>query len=104
MTDPKMDSILDEANRLFLKGKLKEAIEYYDKILKENPKHISSLNNKGYALSKLKDFDDAMKCYDEALDNLEHAILQGTQYKVKAKKSKLFEKLSGNSRFQKLIS
>ena len=29
---------------------------------------ISSLNNKGYALSKLKLFDDALKCYDAALN------------------------------------
>lgn len=52
MTDPKIDYTLDKANRLFLKGKLRDAIIYYDKILKENPNHISSLNNKGYALSK----------------------------------------------------
>jgi hypothetical protein len=31
--NPKIDSILDEANRLFLKGKLREAITYYDQIL-----------------------------------------------------------------------
>ena len=199
MTDPKTNSILDEGNRLFLQGKLKEAIEYYDKILSEDPNNVSSLNNKGYALSKLKDFDGALKCYndalkispddlsvlvnkissfrkqgkyvealslcdkilnenpkyniglyhkerilfsmkkftesilccdsilkdypdngdvlfdkscnllmlsqnDRALDLLEHAISQGIQYKIKAKKSKLFEKLSDNSRFQKLIS
>ena len=30
-----------------------------DKILDEDPKNISSLNNKGYALSKLKDFSAA---------------------------------------------
>ena len=67
MTDPKTNSILDEGNRLFLQGKLKDAITYYDKILNDNPEHLSSLNNKGYALSKLKDFDNAMKCYDMAL-------------------------------------
>ncbi len=55
MTNPKTNSILDEGNRLFLKGKLEEAISYYDKILNENLDNISSLNNKGYALSKLKD-------------------------------------------------
>ena len=69
MDDPKTNSILDEGNRLFLKGKYTEAISYYDKILDENPKHLSSLNNKGYALSKLKDYDNAMKCYDLALEN-----------------------------------
>ena len=195
----KTNSILDEANRLFLQGKFQQAVRYYDKILNENPKHLSSLNNKGYALSKLKDFDGAIKCYDaalaispgdtsvlvnkissfrkrgtlneealsicdailsnnprynialyhkerilfsmgsfkesvlccneilndypdngdvlfdkscclvmlsrydEALDLLEHAISQGMQYKTKAKKSKLFEKFSNNSRFQNLV-
>ena len=67
MTDPKIDSILDEANRLFLHGKLQEAITYYDKILNENPNHLACLNNKGYALSKLKDYDSAIQCYDAAL-------------------------------------
>jgi len=67
MTNPKINSILDEGNRLFLQGKFLQAITYYDKILDEDPKHISSLNNKGYALSKLKDFSAAMKCYDVAL-------------------------------------
>ena len=40
---------------------------------------------------------------NEALDILEHAISQGIQYKIKAKKSKSFEKLLDNARFQKLI-
>ena len=65
--NPKIDSIIDEANRLFLQGKLREAITYYDKILNENPNHIGSLNNKGYALNKLKDYDGAIQCYDFAL-------------------------------------
>ena len=65
--NPKIDSILDEANRLFLKGKLREAIVYYDEILHENPNHVGSLNNKGYALNKLKDYDGAIQCYDSAL-------------------------------------
>ena len=67
MKDQKVNSILDEGNRLFLKGKLQDAIIYYDEILNENPQHVSSLNNKGYALSKLKDFDNALKCYNDVL-------------------------------------
>jgi len=66
-SDPKINSFLDEANRLFLQGKLQDAISYYDKILHENPNHLGSLNNKGYALSKLKDYDSAIACYDTAL-------------------------------------
>jgi len=46
MKDPKVNSILDEGNRLFLQGKFHEAIIYYDKIIDENPNHLSSLNNK----------------------------------------------------------
>ena len=65
--NPKINSILDEANRLFLLGKLQKAISYYDEILEENPNHLGCLNNKGYALSKLKDYDSALKCYDAAL-------------------------------------
>ena len=42
--------------------------------------------------------------FDEALNLLECAISQGIQYKIKAKKSKSFEKLSNNYRFQKLVS
>ena len=48
-------------------GEFQQAITYYDKILDVDPKHISSLNNKGYALSKLKDFTNAIKCYDIGL-------------------------------------
>ena len=39
---------------------------------------------------------------DDALDLLERAIIQGLQYKIKAKKSKSFEKLSDNTRFKNL--
>ena len=67
-TNPRINSILDEANRLFLLGKFQEAISYYDKILEENPNHLGCLNNKGYALSKLKDFDSALLCYNAALE------------------------------------
>jgi hypothetical protein len=40
---------------------------------------------------------------DEALDLLECAISQGIQFKVKAQKSKSFEKLSDDSKFKKLV-
>ncbi len=40
---------------------------------------------------------------DGGLDNLEHSVSQGIQYKIKAKNSKFFEKLNENKRFQNLI-
>ena len=41
---------------------------------------------------------------DEALDTLEMSVTYGKQNKIKAKKSKFFEKLNNNPRFQSLIS
>jgi hypothetical protein len=41
---------------------------------------------------------------DDALNYLERAIIVGVKFKAKAKKSKSFEKLLDNSRFQKLVS
>ena len=65
--DPGTDRILDEANGLFLHGRTEEAVLRYDEILRGNPAHPASLNNKGYALSKQKDYDGAIACYDAAL-------------------------------------
>ena len=45
MTNPQTNSFLDEANRLFLQGKLKEAISYYDKILNEIDNIINNYMN-----------------------------------------------------------
>ena len=42
--------------------------------------------------------------HEEALDLLEHTISQGVQYKIKAKKSKIFEKLLDDPKFKKLVS
>ena len=67
MSDPKINSILDEGNRLFLKKKFIEAIQFYDRILTENSQNLSALNNKGYALSKLKEYEKAIECYNTAL-------------------------------------
>ena len=66
-TNPKINSILDEANRLFILCKFQEAISYYDKILEENPNHLGCLNNKGYALSKLKNFKTLYKFHKISL-------------------------------------
>lgn len=69
MTEPEIVSLLDEANQFFLNGKIQDAISYYDKILNMHSENIAALNNKGYALSKLKDYHGAISCYDKALRN-----------------------------------
>ncbi len=67
-----------------------------NKILKDYPNNGDVLFDKSCNLVMLSRLD-------EALDNLENSISQGIQYKTKAKKSKFFEKLFDNQRFQNLI-
>ena len=65
--DPRINSLLDQTNRLFLKKRFRDAISFYDEILKIDQNHLNVLNNKGYALSKLGNYSDALACYDKAL-------------------------------------
>ena len=60
-------SLIKIANNLFLDNKFKDAIKYYDMILSENSLNLTALNNKGYALSKLKEYEKAIECYNVAL-------------------------------------
>ena len=50
------------ANELFLNKKFEDAVLQYEKILQNDPQDLSALNNKGYALSKLKRYDAAIEC------------------------------------------
>lgn len=69
MSPKKADTLLAQANTLFLHKKFKEAILIYNKILKDNPRHTPALNNKGYALAKLGDHTHAIsRCYDPVLE------------------------------------
>ena len=49
------------ANKLFLNKKFEDAVLQYEKILQNNPHDLSALNNNGYALSKLKRYDEAIE-------------------------------------------
>ena len=51
---------IDIANRLFLSKKFTDALELYEKILKTDSKNLIALNNKGYTLTKLKRFEEAL--------------------------------------------
>jgi tetratricopeptide (TPR) repeat protein len=112
-------------------GNLIEALSICDDILKNNLNYNIVLYHKERILFSMNKFDESISCcnsiledypdngdvlfdkasnyvmlsnYDTALDLLEHAISKGIQYKIKAKKSKSFENLSNNIRFQNLIS
>ncbi len=77
--------------------KFSESILCCNSILKNYPNNGDVLFDKSCNLAMLSKVD-------EALDLLEYAIIQGTQFKIKAKKSKSFKKLSNNSKFKKLVS
>ena len=60
---------IDEGNQLFLNKKFQECIRKYEIVLEREPKNLIALNNKGYSLSKLKKYSEALACYDEFLQN-----------------------------------
>ncbi len=61
------DSLLLAANQLFLKKQFQDAIKIYDQILQNDPHNIDAINNKGYALGKLKLHQEAITFYDFGL-------------------------------------
>jgi tetratricopeptide (TPR) repeat protein len=63
----KVDKLLENANELFLKKKFKDAILLYDEILKLDAENLNVINNKGYALSKIKNYDDAIAQFDRCI-------------------------------------
>jgi tetratricopeptide (TPR) repeat protein len=77
--------------------KFDESISCCNHILEDYPDNGDVLFDKASNFAMLSN-------YDTALDLLEHSISQGIQYKIKAKKSKSFENLSDNVRFQNLIN
>ena len=46
----------------------KKEIEYYSKCLKLDPKNADAWNNKGVALEKLGRYEEAIRCFDKALE------------------------------------
>jgi len=61
------DVQLHKANQLFLSRQFEDAISLYDQILQKNPDSLDAINNKGYALGKLKKHAEAIACYDLGL-------------------------------------
>jgi tetratricopeptide (TPR) repeat protein len=96
--NPNYNVVLYHKERiLFSMNKFNESISCCNRILEDYPDNGDVLFDKASNFAMLSNFDDA-------LDLLEHAISQGIQYKIKAKKSKSFENLSNNVRFQNLIN
>ena len=63
----KNTELLNKANKLFLKKLFRDSLPMYDEILRSDPENIDVINNKGYALSKMKNYDEAISCYEQGL-------------------------------------
>ena len=64
-----LDNLLKSANNLFFKKRFNDAIILYDKILEFDPLNLDAINNKGYALSKSKNYQNAINCFNIGLKN-----------------------------------
>ena len=64
-----LDDLLESANILFLKKRFTDAISIYKKIIEFEPNNLIAINNIGYALSKSKDYHNAIKYYDYGLQH-----------------------------------
>lgn len=53
--------------KLFLKGKIKEALCSFESALKIDPDNVSALNDKGVVLNKLGDYEGAIKSFSEVI-------------------------------------
>ena len=62
-----LDDLLESANTLFLKKQFTDAISTYKKIIDLDPSNLIAINNLGYALSKSKDYQNAISYYDYGL-------------------------------------
>ncbi len=53
---------------IVLLKKNEEAIDFFDQVIKINPKYISALSSKGIALMHLNKNEDALVCMKKAID------------------------------------
>jgi tetratricopeptide (TPR) repeat protein len=58
--------LLNQGNNCMAHGAYAEAIDYYQDLLKLNPRHADGLNNLGAALCKLGRYDEAAACFRKA--------------------------------------
>ena len=54
-----------KANQLFVQGKYKEAIKFYDKIIKNDANDVETRCKKAMALQELGQYEEAIDCYDD---------------------------------------
>ncbi|MGB9939006.1 tetratricopeptide repeat protein [Methanosarcina sp.] len=60
------ESLYDEGVTLYRQGKLRLALEAFDTILSENPRHFPAFFHKGNTLLKLKRYEEALETFESA--------------------------------------
>jgi tetratricopeptide (TPR) repeat protein len=60
------ESLYDEGVTLYRQGRLRLALEAFDTVLSENPRHFSALFHKGNTLLKLKRYEEALETFKRA--------------------------------------
>jgi len=59
-----IEILLNKAQTSLNLGNPKEALSFYQKILEQDPKHLTALLKKGNIFGKFGKFNDAIMCYD----------------------------------------
>jgi tetratricopeptide (TPR) repeat protein len=82
--------LLVQGNKCIARGAYAEAIDFYEDLLRFEPRHATALNNLGAALSKLGRYEEAEPCFYQAIklepnfpdphSNLGNALLLKGQY------------------------
>jgi len=61
------EEILNEGMDLLKKGKIQQAIEFFDEVIKLNPHKADLWFHLGEAYESCEYFETAIKCFDEAI-------------------------------------
>lgn len=62
-----IESLLEKGQTLLNLGNPKEALVFYEQVLRQNPTQIEGLLKKGHILGKIGRYENAIKCYDLVL-------------------------------------
>ena len=62
-----IEILLNKAQTSLNLGNPKEALSFYQKVLEQDPKHLTALLKKGNIFGKFGRFNDAIICYDDVI-------------------------------------